>query len=82
MSYYKTCPYCGCHLDHGEACDCVEALRDRAISAVLKLTEEQCALVNRSFAIYQSNPELTPEECMKIAAQSATNTQGGKAEQI
>lgn len=19
---YKTCPYCGCHLDFGETCDC------------------------------------------------------------
>lgn len=19
---YKTCPYCGAHLDHGELCDC------------------------------------------------------------
>lgn len=22
MSYYKVCPYCGCHLDPGEVCDC------------------------------------------------------------
>lgn len=22
MSYYKTCHYCGCHLDPGEVCDC------------------------------------------------------------
>lgn len=22
MSYYKICPYCGCHLDPGEVCDC------------------------------------------------------------
>ena len=22
MSYYKTCPLCGCHLDPGEVCDC------------------------------------------------------------
>lgn len=82
MSYYRICKRCGAHLDPGEKCDCVEALRDRAISAILNLTEEQCAFVNRCFAIYQSNPELTPEECTKIAAQSATNTQGGKAEQI
>ena len=35
MSYYKTCPYCGCHLDHGEACDCVEALRARGVEVEL-----------------------------------------------
>lgn len=22
MSYYKTCPHCGSHLDPGEKCDC------------------------------------------------------------
>lgn len=22
MSYYKTCPFCGAHLDSGERCDC------------------------------------------------------------
>ena len=22
MSYYKTCPHCGAHLDPGETCDC------------------------------------------------------------
>ena len=22
MSYYKTCPHCGAHLDPGEKCDC------------------------------------------------------------
>lgn len=24
MSYYKTCPYCGAHLDPGEVCDCTK----------------------------------------------------------
>ena len=22
MSFYKTCPHCGAHLDPGESCDC------------------------------------------------------------
>lgn len=22
MPYYRTCPYCGAHLDPGEHCDC------------------------------------------------------------
>ena len=22
MSFYKTCPHCGAHLDPGETCDC------------------------------------------------------------
>ena len=24
MSFYKVCPWCGCHLDPGEICDCKE----------------------------------------------------------
>ena len=24
MSYYKTCPLCGCHFDPGEVCDCTD----------------------------------------------------------
>ena len=24
MLYYKTCPYCGAHLDPGEHCDCTK----------------------------------------------------------
>ena len=24
MSYYRTCPHCGAHLDPGEVCDCWE----------------------------------------------------------
>ena len=22
VSYYRTCPHCGAHLDPGESCDC------------------------------------------------------------
>ena len=24
MSYYHECPHCGCYLDPGERCDCVD----------------------------------------------------------
>lgn len=24
-NYFKVCPYCGAHLDHGERCDCPNA---------------------------------------------------------
>lgn len=26
MSYYRTCPCCGAHLDSGESCDCIGSL--------------------------------------------------------
>ena len=28
MGIYKICPYCGAHLDPGEACDCIAARYD------------------------------------------------------
>ena len=30
MPQYKTCPYCGAHLDHGERCDCRDEKREAA----------------------------------------------------
>lgn len=38
---YKTCPYCGSHLDYGETCDCIrerEAAAEAAQEAVQKAT--------------------------------------------
>jgi len=31
MSYYRTCPHCGAHLDPGELCDCPEARQGRTV---------------------------------------------------
>lgn len=76
MAYYKVCP------DPGETCDCTESKRDQLKAEILALTEEECALLLQSFEIYKQHPELTPEECVKRADQGATNTPGGKAEQI
>lgn len=28
MPYYRTCPYCGAHLDPGEKCDCNETQKE------------------------------------------------------
>lgn len=27
--YYRTCPYCGCNLDPGESCDCLEVKKKK-----------------------------------------------------
>lgn len=32
MSYYKTCPLCGAHLDSGERCDCQD-IKETALGA-------------------------------------------------
>lgn len=81
MSYYKTCPHCGAHLDPGEVCDCRDALKDRLKTEILKLTEEERALVLKSWKIHQQHPELTMEECEERAAQVLAH-QDGRAEQI
>lgn len=31
MSYYKTCPHCGAHLDSGEQCDCIPSMYARLL---------------------------------------------------
>lgn len=33
MSYFKTCPDCGAHLDPGEPCDCREGKKTTASCA-------------------------------------------------
>lgn len=82
MSYYRTCPRCGVHLDPGEICDCREDLRDQLEKEILSLTEEERILLLKSWKIYQQHPELTAEECLKRAALGATNTKSGKVEQV
>lgn len=49
MSYYRTCPHCGAHLDPGETCDCVASRyamlnpenRGKFDAMIAKLLEEQ-----------------------------------------
>lgn len=40
MSYYKTCPRCGAHLDPGETCDCLDI---EAGLLIAHLTEKETA---------------------------------------
>lgn len=52
MGSYKICPYCGAHLDTGEACDCIAARyaalspvnRDRLDTFAAELAAEQRAI--------------------------------------
>lgn len=66
MSYFKTCPHCGAHLDPGEVCDCVH-------SRYARLTPENKEQVIRTVAELLSKQK---------AAQSAANTQGGEVEHV
>lgn len=66
MSYYRTCPYCGAHLDPGESCACVDAMFE-ALTPENK--QKVKSLVN----------DLLAEQ--KNAAPSGNDTEGGKVEQ-
>ena len=44
MSYYKTCPHCGAHLDPGERCDCRPVVSE-ALRLILGMSEAECAEV-------------------------------------
>ena len=73
MSYFKACPHCGAHLDPGEVCDCT-------------LTQV-CAEARETFPerfTGKTDREVVAEiaSVVKRAAQGATNTQDGEAEQI
>ena len=67
MSYYRTCPYCGSHLDPCERCDCIEVMYDR-------LTPENKMKVNTAIDVLLARQT-------ENAAPSATNTWCGKVEQ-
>lgn len=41
MSYYKTCPYCGAHLDPVEVCDCQDKKMERAKELLSGMTSQQ-----------------------------------------
>ncbi len=43
MSYYKTCPYCGAHLDPGEVCDCAARIAEDAILKDIRLAIKKTA---------------------------------------
>ena len=73
MSYFKACPHCGAHLDPGEVCDCT-------------LTQV-CAEARETFPerfTGKTDREVVAEiaSVVKRAAQGATNTRDGRAEQI
>ena len=57
MSYYKTCPLCGAHLDPGEVCECkketalgatntgdgrVEQIEDAVSASIVNENKEDC----------------------------------------
>lgn len=66
MSYYRTCPRYGAHLDPGETCDCVH-------SKYARLTNANKERVNQKVAELLSKQK---------AAQGAANALDGKVEHV
>ena len=67
MPYYRTCPYCGAHLDPGERCDCPESQRARIMDLAAQLTVGE---------------KLKLREFLKNILASAANTDEDGVEQI
>lgn len=66
MSYYRTCPHCGAHLDPGERCGCLAEFRE----LLGELTPE-----NRERAYDMAKAVLRAQ---KETAAGAANTDDGK----
>lgn len=48
MSYYRTCPYCGSHLDPCERCDCKESAAPGATNTWCGKVEQSTTAVSAS----------------------------------
>ena len=91
MSYYRTCPLCGAHLDPGESCDCVATFTGYPGATCISMDIETGRIGHCSIYIGKDEPNpgaayrramAALEEYMKKAVPSATNTGDGKVEQI
>ena len=78
MSYYKTCPLCGAHLDPGEACDCVTVYTGHPGGTYVSMNIETGEIEHCSIYIGKDEPNpgaayrramAALEERMKKAAQ-------------
>ena len=77
MSFYKTCPHCGAHLDPGESCDCTISqvcAEARAVFPELFTGRNDREIVGEIAGIVRRAE-------MKDAPADAANTGEGGAEQ-
>ena len=90
VSYYRTCPLCGAHLDPGEACDCVTVYTGHPGETYASMNIETGSISRCSIYIGKDEENKVEayrralaalEERIKEAAPGATNTGDGKAEQ-
>lgn len=59
MSYYRTCPGCGCNLDPGEVCDECRQSENREFD--LRTERERLERLVRA----QGGPRMTPIQCVR-----------------
>lgn len=77
MSYYRTCPHCGAHLDPGESCDCT--LTQVCTEARAAFPERFTGRTDRE--IVGEIAGIVRRAEMKDAPADAANTGEGGAEQ-
>lgn len=77
MSYYRTCPHCGAHLDPGESCDCT--LTQVCTEARAAFPERFTGRTDRE--IVSEIAGIVRRAEMKAAPADAANTGEGGAEQ-
>lgn len=96
MSFYRTCPHCGAHLDPGEVCDCTltqVCAEARATFPERFTGRTDREIVNEIAGVVSRYRQLTPENQDKFetmvdslleeqkAPASASNAGEGEAEQ-
>ncbi len=59
MSYYRTCPNCGCNLDPGEVCDECRQKESRELN--LRAERERLERLART----QGDPRMTPIQSVR-----------------
>ena len=91
MSYFRTCPICGAHLDPGEACDCLTVYTGYPGGTHVSMNIEAGEIGHCSIYIGKDEPSpgaayrralAALEDRIKETALGATNTGDGTAEQI
>lgn len=75
MSYYRTCPHCGAHLDPGEVCDCRLWMYSEALRVIMG--DELCAEVLEKIKTAQGAANAPDGKVEKVPTDSASHDTTG-----
>ena len=75
MSYFRTCPRCGLHLDPGERCECVRKLEQKKRSArsaaTLRTAKRNMTHVSASSVMHHAGGVKDDQKRIRIFAMCA-----------